>query len=345
MNRISLLLMMIAVLSGCQSTGPEVNGMRSVYSGGNSVLYQVQSQSNSPDQAMQVAAMAYQAGDLDQALYQYLRVLELAPERYEALVWVGRIHRERGNNQLAEMAFSEVLGKAPENADALTEMGLLNLSMRKHEQAKAMLLKAVAVDQQRFAKDSGQAGAAALRVDGKSPLKAYNGLGVLADLRDDFAEAQMYYRLAELIEPRSALVQNSLGYSYYMAGQWSEAELRYKRGVSYDGTYKPLWRNYGLLLARMGRYEEAVSAFEQVEKRAEASNDVGYVCLVVGKLDVAEQFFRSAIELSPGHYAVAWENLNRVQQIRQIRQMGGNAAMPEPVAVGPVEQVITASAP
>ncbi len=78
------------------------------------MLYQVQSQSNSPDQAMQMAAMAYQAGDLDQALYQYLRVLELEPERYEALVWVGRIRRERGNNQLAEMAFTEVLGKAPE---------------------------------------------------------------------------------------------------------------------------------------------------------------------------------------------------------------------------------------
>ncbi|EJT84548.1 hypothetical protein PPS11_20708 [Pseudomonas putida S11] len=153
--------------------------MRSVYSGGNSVLYQVQSQSNSPDQAMQMAAMAYQAGDLDQALYQYLRVLELEPERYEALVWVGRIHRERGNNQLAEMAFTEVLGKAPDNPDALTEMGLLNLSMRKHEQAKAMLLKAVAVDQKRFVKDpaNSQTGAAALRVDGKSPLKAYNGLG------------------------------------------------------------------------------------------------------------------------------------------------------------------------
>ncbi|EJT84549.1 hypothetical protein PPS11_20713 [Pseudomonas putida S11] len=130
---------------------------------------------------------------------------------------------------------------------------------------------------------------------------------MLADLADNFAEAQTYYRLAELIDPRSALVQNSLGYSYYMAGQWSEAELRYKRGVSYDGTYKPLWRNYGLLLARMGRYEEAVSAFEQVEKRAEASNDVGYVCLVEGKLDVAEQFFpqrdrvvAGALPRSPG---------------------------------------------
>ncbi|MNR51529.1 hypothetical protein D3C85_1712140 [compost metagenome] len=64
-----------------------------------------------------------------------------------------------------------------------------------------------------------------------------------------------------------------------------------------------------------------------------------------GKLDIAEQFFRSAIEQSPGHYAVAWENLNRVQQVRQIRLLGGNAPIPEPVASGPAVQVTTAVAP
>jgi len=54
----------------------------------------------------------------------------------------------------------------------------------------------------------------------------------------------------------------------------------------------------------------------------------------------ALQFFRSPIEPLR-----AWENLNRVQQVRQIRQLGGNAAVAEPVAVGPVVQVTTASAP
>jgi len=83
-----------------------------------------------------------------------------------------------------------------------------------------------------------------------------------------------------------------------------------------------LWRNYGLLLARTGRYEEALSAFEQVEGRAEASNDVGYICLIEGKLDVAEQFFRSAIDQSPAHFEMAWENLRRVEQIRRLRQDG-----------------------
>ncbi|MCQ3971775.1 tetratricopeptide repeat protein, partial [Klebsiella pneumoniae] len=92
--------------------------------------------------------MAYRAGDLDQALFQYLRALELEPERFEALVWVGRIHRERGNIQLAEMAFDEVLRKAPNDLDALAEMGMLQLARREQERARELLERAVLLDQQ-----------------------------------------------------------------------------------------------------------------------------------------------------------------------------------------------------
>lgn len=342
MNRTSLLLAMLAVLSGCQNMGPEkASGIQSVYRGDNSVLYQVQNQVDSPDVAMRMAARSYQAGDLDQALFQYLRAYELDPNRYEALVWVGRIHSERGNGQLAEMAFADVLEKDPNNAGALAETGLLHLAARHHEEAQELLLRAVGQDQERQGGNGkvGLSDVAKLKVDGKSPVRIYNGLGVLADLREDFPVAEAFYRLAMRIEPRSPTVQNSLGYSYYLAGHWDQAERVYKQGISYEPAYHPLWRNYGLLLARMGRYEEAISAFEQVEKRAEASNDVGYICLVEGKLDVAEQFFRGAIDQSPAHYETAWDNLNRVQQIRRLRGMSGATSVGEPVAVIPGAEV------
>lgn len=335
MNRISLLLVMaatLATLSGCQSIGSEpLSSARSIYTGDNSLLYQVKKQASSPDQAMQIAAMAYQAGDLDQALYQYLRTLELDPQRYAALVWVGRIHRERGNSQLAEMAFADVLKNDSENLSALTEMGLLQLALRRQEQATQILTSAVAIDQKRFDGD-------ALQVDSQSPLKLYNGMGVLADLRNDFTSAALYYDLSLRIDPRSALTHNSLAYSQYLAGDWPKAERLYRRGIDLAPDYKPLWRNYGLLLARDERYEEALSAFEQVGNRAEASNDVGYVCLIEGKLDIAEQFFHSAIEQSPAHYGLAWDNLRRVEQIRKIRLRGGHTPLVDAVAGVPDEQ-------
>jgi tetratricopeptide (TPR) repeat protein len=317
-----MLLIISIALSGCQAMGPKQSGNQSsLYGGSNSVLYQVQKQANSPEQAMRMGAAAYSAGAFDQALYQYLRAIELDQDNYDALVWVGRIHRERGNNNLAELAFSDVLQRQPDNAMALAEMGLLQLAMRRPGDARELLERALAADQKRLGGSAAQA-PAALKVDAASPLRVYNGLGVLADLDNDFTRAAQYYRLAQQIEPRSPLVANSQAYSAYLAGNWAEAERLYRQGIGFDGRYEPLWRNYALLLARMGRYEQALSTFEQVEGRAEASNDVGYICLIEGKLDVAEQFFRSAIELSPAHYEMAWENLRRVEQIRRLRQSG-----------------------
>lgn len=336
MRRISLLLALSAVLAGCQSMGPEPGEGRSIYAGNHSVLYRARQQAGSLEQALQLADMAYQAGDLDQALFQYLRVLELEPKRYSALVWVGRIHRERGNIQLAELAFEEVLSKAPNDLDALAEMGMLQLAKRDQDVARELLSRALLLDQQRLANTSQNVMPAvdALKVDRQSPLRLYNALGVLADLTNEFALAERYYRLALQIEPRSALVQNSLGYSYYMAGHWVEAEQVYRRALDRNGSgsYAPLWRNYGLLLARTQRYEAALSAFEQIGSRAQASNDVGYVCLVEGRLDEAEQFFRSAMEQSPSHYATAWDNLERVRQLRKVRQLGQEPIQAEAVA-------------
>lgn len=331
---------MLAMLSGCQGMGPEsASHSRSVYSGDHSLLYRMRNQAVSPEQAMQLAGQAYRAGDRDQALYLYLRALELDPKHSAALLRVGRIHRERGNEQLAEQAFAEVLANDAQHPDGLAEMGLLQLARRNQSKAAELLYKAVLLDQRRLGLATGQElpEVGALKVDKQSPLKVYNGLGVLAALNNDFPLAEAYYRLALRINPRSALVQNSLGYSYYLAGQWPEAERSYRRGIDYDASYTPLWRNYGLLLARSNRYEEALSAFEYLGSRAQASNEVGYICLAEGNLDTAEQFFRSAIEQSPGHYATAWENLERVQQLRRIRQLdAGTGALARVPLADPV---------
>ncbi|MCL7461224.1 tetratricopeptide repeat protein [Pseudomonas sp. NW5] len=321
MYRIAMLAVAITVLGGCQSGGGVANTRSNLYDGDRSVLYEVGKKGGSADQAMAMAAAAYRAGDRDQALFQYLRASELDPKRAEALIWVARIHRERSNYALARMALDDVLERDPQQLAALSELGTLQIAQRQYEQATETLMQALRVDQQRLKTPAEEPP----RVDDRSPMRLYNGLGVLADLRNDFSTAERYYRLALQVSPQSALAANSLGYSRYLAGDWEGAYQAYRQALGADAAYKPAWRNYGLLLARMGRYEEALSAFEQVGARAEASNDVGYVCLIEGKLSEAERFFRAAIDLAPAHYEVAAQNLRRVQQVRNLRSRGGDA--------------------
>lgn len=346
MHRIALLAALAATLAGCQTMGEGIGKSRNdLYDGGRAVLYEVQKGADTPEQAMRIAAAAYNAGDTDQALFQYLRANELDSKRLDALVWVGRIHRERGNHRLAELALRDVLKEEPGNLEALSELGTLQIGMRLYPEATETLGSALRLDQQRF---GGVVAAgelsdlSALMVDDKSPLRVYNGLGVLADLRNDFSRAQVYYRLALQISPRSAMVANSQGYSHYLAGDWVAARQAYHQALTFDATYKPAWRNYGMLLARMGSYEEALSAFEQVESRAEASNDVGYICLIEGKLGQAEHFFRGAIDQSPSHYEVAWQNLKRVQQIRRLREKNDTGVSEVSSPVGPRAAPLTA---
>lgn len=59
MNKLALLVAATGVLAGCQSFEPTQQGVRSVYSGDNSVLYQVRKQAGSANQAMLMADAAY----------------------------------------------------------------------------------------------------------------------------------------------------------------------------------------------------------------------------------------------------------------------------------------------
>lgn len=317
LHRSALLALAVALATGCQSGAPTGStGGNALYDGGRRLLYEVEA-APADQRSMAVAEAAQRAGDTDRALFIYLQVAEKNPDLSRPLIEVSRIHRSRGNLDLAEQALRQVLSRRPDDVPALAELGGLQLYRKQQELALGTLQRALVLDQKRQG-----ASAAAPVVDAVSPVRLYHGLGVLADLKQDFDAATRWYALARLIEPRSPLVANSQGYSRYLAGDWDAAAAHYREAIGFDVRYERAWRNLGLLLARQQRYEEALAAFEQVESRAQASNDVGYACMLDGRFPQAESFFRQAMELSPSHYETARQNLERLQQLQRIRQQG-----------------------
>jgi tetratricopeptide (TPR) repeat protein len=94
--------------------------------------------------------------------------------------------------------------------------------------------------------------------------------------------------------------------------QWEDAVAAYRRVVAIDPTYAAAWNNLGLLLHRMGRYDEArgayTAALEQDKQCCEAVYNLGSLAEDRADLDEAVRCYRHALELSPD-YADAHFNL------------------------------------
>ena len=94
--------------------------------------------------------------------------------------------------------------------------------------------------------------------------------------------------------------------------QWKDAIDAYRRVVAIDPTYAAAWNNLGLLLHRMGRYDEAREAYDtavaQDAECAEAAYNLGSLAEDQGDVEAAVAHYRRALDVSPD-YADAHFNL------------------------------------
>ena len=152
---------------------------------------------------------AWRAGKLDLAVYLYVQSLAYDATSAAPFLKIAAIHEQLGNRALAEKAFELALERDPANAGACERLGLLYLESKQDEAAERLLQAAVRKDPQRW--------------------RSYNGLGILADRRSEYASAEQHYDRAHLLQPNNASVINNRGYSHYLAGKLlaAEADLRY----------------------------------------------------------------------------------------------------------------------
>jgi Tfp pilus assembly protein PilF len=299
-HRTGVALILAAALGGCASApANRAEPFLGLYDGNSQTLYEAGQAVESPEQAHALAEEALRRGDTDFALYLHIKALELGGQAPGPLVWIGTIHRSRGNLALAEAAYQWALRLDEAHAAANEGLGLALLHRRAYEAAAVHLARAVEADD--------------------SLWEAHNGLGVLADIRQDFAEAAPHYDRAIEIRPQAPMLYNNLGYSRYLAGDWDAAQRQFERALSIDPHYDQARLNLGLLHVRKGHYERAVNAFRRVMGPAQAYNQVGYVCMGEGKLVEAEHFFLKAIKTSPTYYAKANENLERVRSLARVK--------------------------
>lgn len=291
-------LFVAASVGGCVMTPQERpnNIAASEYRNTNlDVLFATEFPVSSAEEALATAAQAMNSGDVDKALFFYVRALQFNPENVELLTHIGEIHLLRNDREMAKRALVEARKHDPAYSPAREALGLVYMAEGKDEEAIIELTTAIA--------------------NNKNLWRARNALGVYADKSGDYEAAQSHYDAALIHKPDAAHVLNNRGYSKFLAGDLESAVLDLHKAADEYG-FDRAWGNLAMVYASRGWYEDAVATYQKVMSDANAYKSTGQIAMKNGDYREAEKLLAEAINSSPVYFPEAEENL------RQLRKLG-----------------------
>lgn len=134
---------------------------------------------------------------------------------------------------------------------------------------------------------------------------AWNQLGLLAMSREDFAEAQLYFKniTSRLAPEAAAPVLSNLGVALQLAARPDDAELAYKAALEACPTSNEARNNLGNLYRQTGRLQHAsacyAEAIQQDPAFAVAFNNLALVCIQEKRLAEAASMLAAALGADP----------------------------------------------
>ncbi|WP_413111009.1 tetratricopeptide repeat protein [Thaumasiovibrio sp. DFM-14] len=316
----------LSILAGCATTEDQQTQLsgfdHELYDGKSTLGLSGDFPPASPQEAIARGDQAYLAQDADLALYEYIRALSFPSQEEADIAYykVGYIHQQRGNYDLARLAYERASLANPNNSQYLTALGNTELKLGNKESAKTSLTQAIVLDQKRQSNsveaEQIEDENTRLLIDAQSPLNAYNALGVICDLETKHLDAQKLYKLGLNQQPRDEKLLNNYAYSLYMNGDLNQAENIYKRITKLNSQSDKAWSNLGLIYIRKGQYNAAYGALKHAMKPEAAYNDIGYFAMLEGDYEAAIHFLQKAIDASPTYYITAQENLAQAKQLQ-----------------------------
>ena len=241
-------------------------------------------------------------------LRELTRILNLTPRR------LGQLRRLDLFKDAAGYTFRDLL--AARAASALLDAGA---SVRQIRQALAALRRQDPtlehpLTEVRFLVDGGRLLAQSDRVR-FDPRTGQTVLGLDWGPLAAAADATLVTGLVRPLEPPSEQAETWFERASEWdadPAQWKDAIDAYRRVVAIDPSYAAAWNNLGLLLHRMGRYDEAREAYDTAAAQdptcAEAAYNLGSLAEDQGDVETGIAHYRRALEVSPD-YADAHFNL------------------------------------
>jgi tetratricopeptide (TPR) repeat protein len=181
-------------------------------------------------------------GDTLESLAEARRHLQDNPEDEDALEMVARAAQALGQNALAAAAFEKLAAVCDDDAVPLVQAARMHLALKDAPGAERLASEALG-------RDGGN-------------VEAYQALGRAALVEGDLRKAMDYLEQARVLAPAHGWVLNNLGFAYLRANENTEALETLARAAELP-TAAVVQNNLGVALERLGRTEEASSAFEK----------------------------------------------------------------------------------
>lgn len=130
-------------------------------------------------------------------------------------------------------------------------------------------------------------------------VDAYNRLGIVLSRLGKFEVACVALAEAVRLRSDSSVLRNNLGYAYMLDGDLVAAEREFAAALEIEPEFYRARVNFGITLARLGRYDEALSQYLAVLPAPDAYYNLGLLYRSDRRYADAASAFAKALEFDP----------------------------------------------
>ena len=237
---------------------------------------------------------AWQAGELDRAVYLYVLALERSPGDAPTLAKIGAIEEGRKNIALAQKAFEMAHAAQPDEPRIAERLGWLYLQQQKFDSAADIFSQVLALHPQR--------------------ARALDGMGEVCQAWANYGDSIGYFDAAmQATDADAASVLTHRGYAKLLAGDLAGAGFDLRR-VALTTPRPETWLHLAELQTRQHDDAAAMDSLLEIMDTAHAHNEIGVVLMTMSDFRGAARHFTAAISASPAWYEEAQKNLARANE-------------------------------
>ena len=237
--------------------------------------------------ALRDALKHHQANRMAEAESGYRRILASAPDHADALHLLGVLEQQRGKLKDAVALFENAIRLKPRVATFHRNLGTALFSLGKTAEAEVQHRLALSLNPD-FA-------------------EAHHSLAEVLRTRQQFTEAETHYRKALVLKPAFQFAQNGLGLCLAAQGRFAEAEAAYRAALSADGKFHQASVNLARVLELQRRPKEAEEEYKRalaIDPASLAANvNLGNLLKEEGRTTDAQAAYEVALKHHPANPA------------------------------------------